>query len=463
MAAASEMRESEELRRTSLRYLWMHNRDWTQMAEEGEPQIIETGQGVRVTDSEGRSWIDVNGGYNSVNVGYGRAEIGRAAYEQMRRLSYFPQGTTTEPTARLAAKLAELAPGSLSRVFPVSGGSEANETALKIARAYYKRIGEPGRYKVISRVGSYHGMTAGVLWLGGSPQQPRHDYEPAYPGMLHAPQPNAYHGGADGETASERAVYAAQEIERLIEFHGAKTVAAVIAEPIAIPQGAVVPGDEYWPMLRQICDRHGVLLIADEVICGFGRTGKMFALEHWGVVPDIMTVAKGVVSSYLPLAAAIVREEVADAFAGEDNILRHVFTAAGHPVSAAAALRNIQIIEEEGLVDNAARVGAYFKEQLEGLMVDHPLVGDVRGLGMLLAVELVSDRKTKAGFAASERVPERLNEKFKKHGLIFRVNSNILNIGPPLCITRDEVDEIVHAIDLSLWELEGEMGIARMT
>ena len=185
----------------------------------------------------------------------------------------------------------------------MSGGSEANETALKIARAYHKRIGEPGRYKVISRIGSYHGMTAGVLWLGGSPYQPRHDYEPIYPGMVHAPQPNPYRSSLDGETASENAVRCAEAVERLIQFHGPQTVAAVIAEPVAIPQGAVVPGDEYWPMMRQICDKYGVLLIADEVICGFGRTGKMFALEHWGVAPDIMTVAKGIISSYLPMAA----------------------------------------------------------------------------------------------------------------------------------------------------------------
>lgn len=455
--------DGEALRKASLRYLWMHNRDWTQMAEESEPQIIETGEGVRVTDADGRSWIDVNGGYNSVNVGYGRTEIGEAAYEQMVNLPYFPQGTTTVPTAKLAEKLAEITPGSLSRVFPVSGGSEANETAIKIARAYHKRTGQPGRYKIISRIGSYHGTTAGVLWLGGSPSQPRHDFEPTYPGMVHAPQPNPYRYALDGETPSECATRCAEAVERLIEFHGAHTVAAVIAEPIAIPQGAVVPGDEYWYMLRQICDKHGVLLIADEVICGFGRTGKMFAMEHWDVVPDIMTVAKGIISSYLPLAATIVREEVADAFAGEQNYLRHVFTAAGHPVSAAAALKNIEIIQNEKLVENSAQVGRYFKEQLEGLAIDHPLVGDVRGLGLLLAVELVSDRKTKAGFASEDRVPERLNEKFKKHGLIFRINSSILNIGPPLCITQEEVDEIVHVIDISLWELEGEMGISRMT
>ena len=453
--------ENESLRQASLKHLWMHNRDWTQMAEEGDPLIMVEGKGIRVTDSDGKTWIDVNGGYNSVNIGYGRTEIAEAAYEQMLKLPYFPGGTTTIPTVQLAEKLAEISPGSLTRVFPVSGGSEANETALKIVRAYHKRRGEPGRYKVISRSGSYHGTTAGVLWLGGAPTSARNDFEPAYPGMVYAPQPNPYRCELGGETPSECAERCANAIEQLINFHGPETVAAVIAEPISQSVGAGVPGDEYWPMLREICDKHGVLLIADEVICGFGRTGKMFAMEHWDVVPDIMTVAKGIISSYLPLAATIVKEEIADAFAGKENYLRHVLTFSGHPVSAAASLKNIEIMEGEGMVQNAAEVGAYFKEQLEGLKIDHPLVGDVRGLGLLLAVELVSDRKTKAAFTKEDRIPERLNEKFRKHGLIFRVNSHVLSIGPPLCITRGEVDEIMHGIDLSLWELEGEMGIAK--
>ena len=454
--------DAETLRRKSLRFLWMHNRDWVRMAEDGDPLIIVEGDGVRVTDSSGRSWIDVNGGYNSVNVGYGRQEIVDAAYEQMVNLAYFPVRTTTVPTVKLAEKVASLAPGSLNRVFPASGGSEANETALKIARAYHKRRGDGGRYKVVSRRGSYHGTTAGVLGLGGSVGTPREDLEPMYPGMVYAPQPNPYRCEMGGETASECAVRCAESIEELIVFHGPGTVAAVIAEPVATPQGATVPGDEYWPMLRQICDRHGVLLIADEVICGFGRTGEMFAMEHWGVVPDIMTVAKGIISSYLPLGATVVKQEVADAFAGEGNYLRHALTFSGHPVSAAAALKNIEIIEREEMVRNSREVGAYLKEQLQGLMGDHPIVGDVRGMGLLQAIELVADRDTKEPFSEDQRIHERLNERFKKYGLILRMRSPIISIGPPLCITRAEVDEIVHALDLSLWEVEGELGIAQM-
>ena len=456
----------ESLREASLKYLWMHNRDWVQMAEEGEPVIMVEGKGVEVTDSSGKTWIDVNGGAMSVNVGYGRTEIADAAYEQMCKITFNPSLTSTAPVIKLAQKLADITPGNLSRVYLVSGGSEANETALKIARAYHKRRGESGRYKIISRKGSYHGTTAGVLWLGGDSETPRNDYDPPPPGMLYAPQPNPYRCEMGGETPSECAIRCAQAIEDLIQFHGPQTVAAVIAEPVSTPQGAVVPGDEYWPMLRQICDRYGVLLIADEVINGFGRTGKMFALEHSGVVPDIMTVAKGIVSSYLPLAATIATDEVADHFGGEGNQLNHVITFGGHPVPAAAALKNIEIIENEHMVQNSAEVGAYFKEQLEGLKVDHPIVGDVRGIGLLLAIDLVSDQDTRAKFPAKAMISSRLSESFRKHGLILRTRGQggqVISLGPPLCVTRDEVDKIVHALDLSLGELSCTLGIATTT
>ena len=455
--------DSEAIRRSSLKYLWMHNRDWTQMAEEGEPLVIVEGNGVRVTDSAGKSWIDVNGGYNSVNAGYGRTEITEAAYEQMLKLPYFPNQTTSPPTIKLARKLAEITPGSLSRAFLSSGGSEANETAIKIARSYHRRRGETGRYKIISRKGSYHGATAGVLWTGGETGADRRDFEPAYPGMVYAPQPNPYRCERGGETPSECAVRCAKAVADLIMFHGPSTVAAVIAEPVSVRQGAVVPGDEYWPMLREICDEYGVLLIVDEVITGFGRTGKMFAIEHWNVVPDIMTVAKGIISSYLPLAATVATKEVADVFGGKDNTFRHIFTFSGHPVSAAAALRNIEIIQSEGLVQNAAEIGAYLKERLEGLKADHPLIGDVRGIGLLTAVELVADPQSKAKFPTGFRIADRLNAAFKKHGLIFRVGDEILNIGPPLCITHGEIDEIVNALNLTLREIQGQVDDARTT
>ena len=448
------MQDTEALRRSALDHLWMHNRDWVQTAEQGGPLIIVEGAGIRVTDSDGKTWIDVNGGYSCVNVGYGRVENADAMREQMTKLAYFPQGTVTEPLVRFVEKLAEITPGSLERTWPVSGGSEANETAIKMARAYHKRRGEGSRYKVISRRGSYHGATGGVMWLGNPGLG---DYEPAvYPGMVYAPQPNPYRCELGGETPSECAARCAQAVEDLIEFHGAKTVAAVIAEPVASTLGAAVPSDEYWPMLRQICDRHGVLLIADEVICGFGRTGRMFAVEHWGVVPDIMTVAKGVTSSYLPLAAAIATTEVADVFAGKDNVYPQALTFGGHPVTAAVALANMRIIEEEGLVQNSAEVGAYFLDRLHLMREEHSIIGDTRGLGLMLAVDLVSDRETKAGFPDEFQLHERLNGKFRSQGMILRVGGNAIGLSPPLCISRSEADEIVANLDHAIGEVERE-------
>ena len=452
--------DTEALRRMALEHLWMHRRDWLQMAEEGEPTIIVEGEGLRVTDSEGNTWLDANGGYISVNVGYGRTDIVDAVREQMLKLTYFAQGTTTEPLVRLVEKLAQITPGSLERTWPVSGGSEANETAIKIARAYHKRVGEPGRYKIISRKGSYHGALGATMWLGGNVD--RSDFEPAYPGMLYAPQPDWYSCELGGETPSDCAIRCARAVEDLITFHGPKTVAAVIAEPISAERGAQVPGDEYWPMLRQICDRYGVLLIADEVICGFGRTGKMFAIEHWDVVPDIMTMAKGLISSYLPMAAAIATKEVADVFAGEENIFPMALTFGGHPVTAAAALKNIEIIEKEGMVQNSAETGAYYLEQLQDLEEEHPVIGNVQGRGLLLRVKLVSDRETRAGFPPELNLSDVLTEKFRQQGLILRpsTDGSTLLLGPPLCITPGEVDEIVVGLDRALGELERELSIA---
>jgi adenosylmethionine-8-amino-7-oxononanoate aminotransferase len=453
------MTETEELRALALEYLWMHNADWEQMARDGEPLIVVEGDGLQVTDSDGNRWLDVNGGYASVNVGYGRHEIAEAAYEQMRRINYFPQRAANPPTIRLAQKLAEISPGRLARTFFASGGSEANETALKIARAYHHRRGDKGRYKIVSRRSSYHGATGGVLWLGAIEGTPPAEYEPAYPGLLYAPQPHTYRCEFGSRSASECATRCAEAIEQLIQTNEPETVAAVIAEPIASGPGAVVPGDEYWPLVREICDRYGVLLIADEIVTGFGRTGKMFALEHWGVEPDIMTIAKGMCSTYLPLGAAVARQEIADEFAGEGNQFHHVFTASGHPVAAAAGLKNIEILEADGLVENAVEVGGYFKGRLKELQDQHPIIGDVRGIGLMLALEFVADRASKERFAKEQKIPQRLTNAFKQRGLLLRAHGDtIVNMSPPLCITRQDVDEIVASIDESLAEVEAEIG-----
>ena len=454
MVVTSDM---DSVRQSALDHLWMHNSDWITMAEEGGPSIMVSGDGVRVTDSEGKVWIDAHGGYASVNAGYGQTGIADAMLEQMQKLTYFPQGTTTVPLIRLVEKLGELAPANLERVWPASGGSEANETAVKIAKAYHKRRGDNGRYKVISRRGSYHGATGGVMWMGASAGLS--DFEPAMPGMLYAPQPNFYRCEFDSSTPSECAERSAKAVEDLILLHSPDTVAALIGEPITSAGGVSVPSDEYWPMVREICDRYGVLLIADEVVTGFGRTGRMFAMEHYGVVPDIMTIAKGITSSYLPLAATISATYVADAFAGEDNVFRQALTFGGHPVTAAVALKNIEIIEQNDLVGNSKRMGAYFLERLEELKAQHPSVGDVRGVGLLLGLELVSDRETKAPFDDSLQVSKRLTDKMSERGVIMRFSGDKVTLGPPLCITKDDIDEIVSAMDSAIGELESELSL----
>jgi adenosylmethionine-8-amino-7-oxononanoate aminotransferase len=451
--------DTEALRRSSLEHNWLHSRDWIKMAEEGDPLIIVDGNGLEVTDSDGNKYLDVNGGYSCVNVGYGRTEIAEAVLEQMLQLTFTPRGTTTPAVVEFCERLAGLAPGDLERSWPVTGGSEANETAIKIAKAYHRRNGEAGRYKVISRRGSYHGATGMATWLGG--RGSRADFEPAYPGMVYAPQPNSYRSEAGGDTPSEVAVRSAQAIEDLIRFHGPETVAAVIGEPICITlsEGVVVPGDEYWPMVREICDRYGVLLIADEVVTGFGRTGRWFGMEHSGVVPDIMSVAKGVVSSYVPMAATIATTRVADAFAGPTNLFPSTLTFGGHPVIAAAAIANIDIMEREDLVGRAADMGEYLLEQLRPLSEEHSIVGDVRGIGLLSCLELVENRDTKEPFPKELGLADRLTGKLRRHGLIMRTSDDIITVTPPLCVTRGEIDRIANAIDMVLGEIEAELGI----
>ena len=437
----------KELQESALEHLWVYLREPSDMAEKGEPQIFVEGKGVHVTDALGHTYIDAMSGLWLKNVGYGRTEIADAAYQQMLKLTYMPMGTTTEPTIQLAEKIASITPGDLSRCFFTSGGSEAVETAMKLARAYFKRVGEPGRFKFISRKGSYHGATFGTLALGGTPVFPKSDYEPLLAGVYHGPQPNPYrceYGGTTPEECAERCVKA---IEEIIKFQGPDTVAAVIAEPVSSPYGAIIPGLNYWPLLREVCDRYGCLLIADEVITGFGRTGKMFACEHWGITPDIMTVAKGITSGYIPMGGAITRKPISDAFVGSQKAaFRHVITFGGHPVAAAAALRNIQIMEDEGMVENSARMGAYLLDGLKEMKAKHQIIGDVRGLGLFCGLEIVKDRQTKEYFPAEADLGTRITQGLADNGIILR-GGDVMNIAPPLCVTTGEIDEIVSVLD----------------
>ena len=438
-----------ELQGKANRHLWMQAKGWDDMAASGEPMIIDRANGISVTDIEGNTWLDVNGGYSSVNIGYGRKQMADVVKNQMLELSYYPEQTTTFPNALLAEKLAEITPGDLSRVWPVSGGSEANEIAVRMARAYHVRRGDKGRYKIISRYGSYHGATSGVAWLGRPASLGLNQYEPGPLGMIYSSQPNPFSCSWGGKSPSECAVLCAQDIENLIIQNGPDTIAAIIGEPITSSLGAVVPGQEYWPIVREICDRYGILLIDDEVVCGFGRTGRMFGIEHFGVTPDIMTLAKGLGSSYVPIGATIVTTKVADAFAGKENIFYAALTAGGHPVSTASALENINIIEQEDLVEASAVKGRYFIEKLNGLSDKHSVIGDVRGIGLLVAIEHVGEFTID-----DEDLGGWLVNTFKNNGLLLRTLSSwVIQMSPPLCVAETEIDFIIDALDATLTKL----------
>jgi len=456
--ATHDETQVKDLQESALEHLWVYLREPSDMAEKGEPQIFVSGKGVHVTDALGNTYIDAMSGLWLKNVGYGQTEIADAAYQQMLQLTYMPLGTTTEPAVRLAEKVASITPGDLSRCFFTSGGSEANETAMKLSRAYFKRVGEPTRYKFISRKGSYHGATFGTLALGGTAGFPKVDYEPLLEGCYHVPQPNPYRCELGGETPEECAELCVAAIENEIKFQDPRTVAAVVAEPVSSPYGAVVPGPNYWPMLREICDRYGVLLIADEVITGFGRTGKMFACEHWGITPDIMTVAKGITSGYIPMGGAILRKPIADAFVGSAGAaFRHVITFGGHPVAAAAALKNIEIMEREGMVENSAAMGTYLLDGLNELKEKHRIIGDVRGLGLMCGMELVKDEKTKESFPPEAELAPRLTQGFSDNGVLLR-GGDAMNIMPPLCVTAGEIDEILLVMDRVIGATAKDLG-----
>ncbi|ETX04172.1 MAG: taurine--pyruvate aminotransferase [Candidatus Entotheonella gemina] len=446
---------TEMLQEAGSEHIWLHGASRRALLEQTDKRILVEGKGCIVKDIDGNEFIDALAGLWLVNIGHGRREIGEAMAAQASTLAYASSAqATTVPAIRLATLLSEITPGDLSTVFFCSGGSEAVESAVKIARQYHYFRGEPKRQKVIGRRGSYHGATYGAMSVSGTRQMNEPYHNPFMPGTMHVSPPYCYRCDYR-HTYPACDVYCADAVGQMIEYEGPQTVAAVIAEPVSASQGIVVPPPEYLPRLRDICDRHGVLLIADEVINGFGRTGKMFASEHWELVGDIMTLAKGLSSGYAPIAAAVCRPHVVEPFAG-DNKLSHLLTFGGHAVACAAALTNIAIMQDEGIVDNAAAMGTYMREQLEQLR-SHPTVGDVRGIGLLLGVELVKDKTSKEKFPMESEEVKTLNELFIENGLLTRA-THIISLSPPLCINRGEVDRIVDILDRSLTAFESKYG-----
>jgi adenosylmethionine-8-amino-7-oxononanoate aminotransferase len=449
--SADEASRLHELDRTH----WLHPQGDLDAPAGTLPRLIFTsGQGATLTDVEGREYIDAMASLWNVNVGYGRHELADAAAEQMKSLAFSSAygGFGNAPAIRLAARLAELAPGDLEVTYFASGGAEANDTAYKVARLYWKLRGQPDKVNIVSRLRDYHGLTYGATSATGLPGFWK-GFEPLAPGFLHAPAPSVYRYSGDG---SAGAAYA-QALEKVILDAGPGTVAAVVAEPVQGVGGVIVPPADYFPAVREICDRHGVLLIADEVITGFGRTGRWFALQHWNVQSDLMIFAKGITSGYLPLSGVMLTRQVHDTLRSLKGPFQHGFTYSGHPTACAVALRNLKIIEDERLVERAAEIGPYLQERLQQLR-SHDIVGDVRGLGLVAGVEFVRDRETKEPFDVSLGVARRVWTAALEMGVIVRpLPGDVIALSPPFVITEREIDRAVAVLDQAVSKVATEL------
>jgi len=426
-----------------------------QWLKDSGPWVLERGEGAILYDADGGQYLDaLSGGVFAVLAGYGREEIARAMYEQAQRLNYTsPYATTSVVAIELARKLAELAPGDLSASFFCNSGSEAVEASIKLAHQYHEANGEGRRYKVVSLRRAYHGATMGALSATGwSPGFGvfRRAADPIVPGagFTSAMPPYCYRCEL-GLSHPACGLACGTTIEQAILGSDPELVSCVIVEPVMSTAGCIVPPPGYLARVREICDRYGVLLISDEVVCGFGRTGRWFGVDHFDVVPDIMVVAKGLTSGYAPMAAAVARRGIAEKI----PIFFDVHTFGGHPISAAAALTNIEIIEREDLVRNAAIVGAHMLELLEGLRA-HPIVGDVRGLGLFMAIELARDPARRQDPGADLQVDNQVAATARRMGLIVRPLGGTIILGPPLIFTPAQGERTVEVLEAALSEVE---------
>jgi adenosylmethionine-8-amino-7-oxononanoate aminotransferase len=444
-----------ELQNKARRHLWMH---FTRMGgyDEGhEIPIIVRGEGSYVYDEHDKRYLDGLSALFCVNAGHGRTEIGEAAARQVEKLAFYTNWSYAHPVAiELAERVASLAPGDLNRVFFTSGGSEAVESAWKLARQYHKLNGDPLRTKIIARETAYHGTTFGALSITGITPL-RTTFEPLVPGAFHVPNTNEYRWPEDRDP-----LWAADQIEHMIEFQGPETVAAVILEPVQNSGGCFVPQDGYWQRVREICDRHGVLLIADEVICSWGRLGHYFGVERFGVVPDMITTAKGLTSAYAPMGAVIVSDRLSEPFMNDTRMFNHGITFGGHPVSAAMAMANLDIFEREDLCGHVREKEKEFRDMLEGLR-DLPIVGDVRGAGYFHAIELVRDQETKETFSdeeSEELLRGFMSGELYRRGLICRADDRgdpVVQLAPPLVADSAEfgvIDEVLRSVLSDAWD-----------
>ncbi len=421
-------------------------------------RVITRAEGVYLWDSEGQQVIDGMAGLWCVNVGYGREELAKAAYEQMQALPYYNSffQCTHPPAIELSAKLTALSPESFNHVFYVNSGSEANDTVLRMVRHYWKLLGKPEKRVVISRINGYHGSTVAGASLGG--QKFIHEVDDLpIPDIVHIEQPYWYENGGT-LSPEEYGLRAAQELEKKILELGVDRVAAFIGEPIQGAGGVIVPPDTYWPEIQRICDAYGILLIADEVICGFGRTGYWFGSEYYGIRPDLMPIAKGLSSGYLPIGGVLVGDRVAEVIIEKGKEFAHGFTYSGHPASCMVALRNLEILEREGLVEKVRNeTGPYLKE-LWSQFADHPLVGEVRNVGLLGALELVDDKAERRFFEQRGKAGTRCRDLCVQNGLVMRAVQDTMILSPPLIVEKHHLDEIYEKALKTLNQLAEELG-----
>ena len=465
-----------DLQKAAREHLWLH---FTRMSayEGSEVPIIVRGDGCYLEDANGKRYLDALAGLFSVNVGYGYGEeIGEAAAAQMRELPFYTNWSYAHPRAiELASEVASLTPGDLNRLFFVSGGSEAVESAWKLARQYYSARGEQRsaiahapsepyrdfdaeqaathvgerRWKAISRHIAYHGTTMGALSINGIPAL-RAPFEPLVPEVLHVRNTNRYHRPA-GETEAEFTAFLLNDLEHTIEAAGPETICLVMMEPVQNAGGAFLPPEGYWRGVRELCDRYDILLCADEVITGFGRVGAWFGSERYDIRPDLMTIAKGLSSSYASIGAVVATDRVMEPFMRDTRMYAHGITFGGHPVASAVALKNIEIMKRDQIVEHVASTQDTFKAKLHELL-DLPIVGDVRGTGFFYAIELVKDKGTKATFDDEEcetLLRQFLSPRLFERGLICRADDRgdpVLQISPPLVAGQDEFDRIVSIL-----------------
>ena len=441
MSPGKESLTAEEIVQLSKQYTFF---SWS-IQSEVNPIPIDHAEGIYFWDANGKRYIDFSAQLMNLNIGHQHPKVIDAIKEQAEKLCFSHPGLATEPRGRLGEILAEVTPGDLKKTFFCLGGAEANENAIKMARAF------TGRHKILAHYISYHGATHGAIALTGDKR--RWPVEPTMPGVVHVLNPYCYRCpfGWTRDTCHRECI---DHIEEVIQYEDPENIAALIFEGVVGSNGIIVPPDDYWPRMREICNKYGILLISDEVMSGFGRTGKWFAVDNWDVIPDIITMAKGVTSGYVPLGAVVVSEKIAQFF--EDKKLWCGLTYSAHPLSCAAGVAAVNVLMDDGLIENAAEVGKHLGKRLEELKSKHTSVGDVRYIGLFSVIEVVKDRLKKTPVSgrnakgAELATMNAVGKFLRENGLFTFINANMIFIVPPLCITNSQIDEGLTIIDQAL-------------